>query len=60
MFALLVVAAVVIHAHGPPPPPPPGRTTDQEAPLGSGLAVLATLGMAYGVAKLYRARRKKS
>jgi len=60
MFALLVVAAVAIHAQTPPPLPPAGRTTDHEAPLGSGLAVLASLGIAYGVAKLYRARKKKS
>jgi len=59
MFVLLVVATVEIHAIAPPPPPPPGHPSDHEAPLGSGLAVLATLGMAYGAAKLYRARRKK-
>ena len=60
MFALLIVASVEIRAIAPPPPPPPGHPADHEAPLGSGLAVLATLGLAYGAAKLYRARRKKS
>jgi len=60
MFALFVVAAVVIHAQTTPPPPARGHETDQPAPLGSGLAVLATLMMAYGATKLYRARRKKS
>ena len=56
---MLVVASVALYA-APPPPPPPGQSTDQPAPLGSGLAVLATLGLAYGAAKLYRARKKKS
>jgi len=60
MFAVLVVAAVVIHAQTTPSPPSRGHDTDQPAPLGSGIAVLAALGMAYGAAKLYRARRKKS
>ena len=58
MAAMLVVASVVLYAQAPPPPPAPGHDTDQPAPLGSGLAVLATLGMAYGAAKLYRARKK--
>jgi len=44
----------------PPPNGDPGNGNGQPVPLGGGLLVLATLGMAYGAAKLYRSRKKKS
>lgn len=58
MVAMLVAISVALYA--PPPPPGHGHPTDQPAPLGSGLAVLATLGLAYGAAKWHSARKKKS
>ena len=58
MAAMLVVASLALYAQSPPRPPARGQSTDQPAPLGSGLAVLATLGLAYGAAKWYRACKK--
>ena len=47
-------------AMGQQPPPPPGghgSPNDQDAPLGSGLGILALLGIAYGAKKVYDARK---
>ncbi len=50
-------------AQGGPPPPPPGDTTGDTpiggaAPIGTGLVILSTLGLAYGGKKVYDARQK--
>ena len=45
----------------PPPPSRHGEEGDQpaqqDAPIGSGLAILLALGGAYGAAKVYKSRR---
>jgi hypothetical protein len=49
---------------GDPPPPPGGHGSTQNqppgggAPVGSGLAILLSLGAAYGGKKVYETRRK--
>ncbi len=57
LFAMLLFSAPYLKAQGVPPPPPPGQNEDQPAPLGSGLGILAALGLAYGAKKLYDARK---
>lgn len=43
---------------GPPPPPPShGQEDNQDGPLGTGLGILALLGIAYGAKKLYDAKQ---
>ncbi len=48
----------------PPPPPPPGDVGSGDAPIGgnapigAGLVILSTLGLAYGGKKVYDARQK--
>lgn len=59
VFVLLLLIVMVGFAQTPPPPPPPGQPTDHPAPLGSGIAVLASLAAAYGATLLYRANNKK-
>lgn len=51
-------------SQGPPPPPTgaghgaSGNQTGGSAPVGSGLFVLLSLGVAYGSKKLYRIHKK--
>lgn len=52
----------VIAQGGPPPPPPDEVGGDTpiggSAPIGTGLVILSTLGLAYGGKKVYDARQK--
>lgn len=53
-----------INAQDPPPPPPPnggqgGNQAGGAAPLGSGIALLLTMGAAYGAKKVYNFRKEK-
>ena len=63
MFFLLVSLTALPQGQGggpgtpPPPPPGHGNPNDQPAPLGSGLGILALLGIAYGAKKVYDARK---
>ncbi len=55
---LFTFGSFVLLAQGPPPPPgdPHGGNNDIPgggAPVGSGLAIILTLGAAYGVRKVY-------
>lgn len=47
---------------GGPPPPPGSHGGDQNisAPIGSGLLILLSLGLAYGGKKVYNARKRFS
>ena len=57
IFSLLVFSAVALLAAAPPPPPPPGQPGDQSVPVGSGLLVLAAIGVAYAAKKTYDFRK---
>ncbi len=56
---LFFVAAAIAQ---PPPPAEHGGEGDKDpsGPIGSGLAILLTLGAAYGAKKVYDARKKIS
>jgi len=57
LFFIIAIKAYP-QPHTPPPPPPGhGNPNDQPAPLGSGLGILALLGIAYGAKKVYDARK---
>ena len=56
VFSLLVFSATALLA-APPPPPPPGQPGDQPVPVGSGLVVLAALGVAFAAKKTYDFRK---
>ncbi len=70
LTAMLLAGTAVfsgINAQDPPPPPPPGgghgsgsNQTGGSAPLGSGIALLLTLGAGYGAKKMYRMRSEQS
>ena len=61
---LIIVPVIMVSAAAPPPPPPPGGpgTSDipigGSAPIGSGLVMLISMGMAYGAKKIYNARKR--
>ena len=61
---LIIVPVIIVSASAPPPPPPPGGpgTGDTPiggmAPIGSGLALLLSMGAAYGAKKIYDARKR--
>lgn len=57
MVILFTLFSFNIARSTPPPPPGHGQSGDQEAPLGTGLGILAVLGLAYGAKKLYDARK---
>lgn len=54
-FVFLMATAAIAQ---PPPPSQHGQEGNQEAPIGSGLVILAALGAAYGARKVYVARKK--
>jgi len=61
---LIIVPVIMVSASAPPPPPPPGGPGTGElpiggsAPIGSGLVMLISMGLAYGAKKLYNARKR--
>jgi len=58
LFSLLVLSATTVLAQAAPPPPPSrGQAGDQEVPVGSGLVVLAALGVAFAAKKTYDFRK---
>ena len=64
-IAIVFIAFVLTaQAAGPPPPPPGGGPGGGEipiggqAPLGSGLILLLSMGAAYGAKKIYDARKR--
>jgi hypothetical protein len=64
--SILLATAIFsgINAQDPPPPPPPnggqgGNQAGGAAPLGSGIALLLTLGAGYGAKKVYNFRKEK-
>jgi len=62
LFVALPV--IIASASAPPPPPPPGGPTGGDtpiggaAPIGSGLVMLISMGVAYGAKKVYDARKR--
>jgi hypothetical protein len=58
----IVVPVIMVTASAPPPPPPggPGGGTPigGPAPIGSGIVMLLSMGVAYGAKKIYDARKK--
>ena len=58
---IFVLFALVGFSQAPPPPPPGhGQTGNQsggDAPIGSGLVILMSLGAAYGSRKLYKMKK---
>ncbi len=58
LIALLSIASTSLLAQGPPPPPGDpssgGGPVGGNAPIGSGIALLLTLGAAYGGRKVYQ------
>ncbi len=60
----ITLPVILATASAPPPPPPPGGPgTGEEpiggaAPIGSGVVLLVSMGMAYGAKKIYDARKK--
>ncbi len=61
-LAAALTLSINSFAQAPPPPPPDhGSTGNQNggnAPIGSGLAILMGLGLAYGGKKLYDSRKE--
>ncbi len=60
---LIIVPVIMVSASAPPPPPPGGPGTGEipiggSAPIGSGLVMLISMGLAYGAKKLYNARKR--
>ena len=61
---LIFVTLVTLRAQDPPPPPPGGghgggsNQTGGAAPLGSGILLLISLGVGYGVKKIYSTNTK--
>ncbi len=60
-FATLITTNV--QADAPPPPPPEhgetGNVPGGGAPIGSGLAILLSLGAGYGAKKIYDYKKRK-
>ena len=63
-LTLFTLNAILLFAQGAPPPPPDGHgsTTNEDpgggAPIGSGVAILLTLGTAYGGKKVWDYRKR--
>ena len=60
---LIVVPVIITCASDPPPPPPPGPGGSDlpiggAAPIGSGLIMLVSMGVAYGAKRVYDARKR--
>ena len=62
VIILTIFLCINLQAQAPPPPPPNhGSTGNQNggnAPIGSGLAILLGLGVAYGGKKIYDIRKE--
>jgi len=58
LITTMVLTAGVLSAQTPPPPPNHAQPSNQPVPVGSGLAVLAVLGLGLGAKKLYDARKR--
>jgi hypothetical protein len=64
VISFIIVPVITATASAPPPPPPPGDPDPSDipiggsAPVGSGLILLLSMGAAYGVKKVYDARKK--
>lgn len=58
LVTVLILTSTALLAQGPPPPPGDpnagGGPVGGNAPIGSGLAILLTLGAAYGGRKVYQ------
>ncbi|MDD4373041.1 MAG: hypothetical protein PHG67_03885 [Bacteroidales bacterium] len=58
LITVLTIASTALLAQGPPEPPEDpgegGGPVGGNAPIGSGLAILLTLGAAYGGRKVYQ------
>lgn len=64
IFCGLIILSIGAFAQVPPPPPGGvhGGTNNQtggEAPIGSGIGILLTLGAAYGGKKIYKVWKTK-
>ena len=63
LVGLLIIVPVITGSASAPPPPPPGPGTGEipiggSAPIGSGLVMLLSMGLAYGAKKFYNARKR--
>jgi len=58
LSTVLLLSSTALLAQGPPPPPEDpnagGGPVGGSTPIGSGIAVLLTLGAAYGTRKVYQ------
>jgi hypothetical protein len=60
----ITLPVIIASASAPPPPPPPDddAISDSpiggEAPIGSGIVMLISMGAAYGAKKIYDARKR--
>lgn len=58
LVTVLILTSTALLAQGPPPPPGDpnagGGPVGGNAPIGSGIAILLTLGAAYGGRKVYQ------
>lgn len=65
LFFILVLLPLgsLMAAPPPPPPPPPGPSSGHVfiggSPIGSGLVLLVSLALGYGLRKYYNARKRK-
>lgn len=71
LFLIAFVAGTEISTAQAPPPPPgsghgvstnsaPSNSPGGGAPIGSGLAILVSLGLVYGAYKMYRLKQLKA
>ena len=62
LVGLFIIAPVIMVSASSPPPPPPGPGGSEPiggaAPVGSGIALLISMGVAYGAKKIYNARKR--
>lgn len=65
LIAGFIIASTALMAQTLPPPPPQGGhgqggnvPAGGAAPIGGGIAILLTLGAAYGAKKMYDARKR--
>jgi len=60
----ITLPVIITSASAPPPPPPPDdpalgdNPIGGEAPIGSGIVMLISMGAAYGAKKIYDARKR--
>jgi hypothetical protein len=63
LFILVLLPLGSLMAAPPPPPPPPGPSSGHVfiggSPIGSGLVLLVSLALGYGLRKYYNARKRK-